>query len=80
MTDETTSGTWKLRGYDTFDGEYYTLPGEYPDQASAEQAARARLGGLNHTQPVSSSGGQGFGGIQDRVFVVRPDGTAYRVH
>jgi hypothetical protein len=69
---------WRLLGYDTFEGEFYTLPDEYPSQAKAEGAAAERLRGLEKSQPSTSSGGQGVDGIQDRVHVVRPDGTSYR--
>ena len=64
---------WKLEGYDTFSEESYSLSGNYPDRQSAEAAARKRLLELERTQPTSSSGGQDEHGIQDHVFVVRPD-------
>lgn len=69
---------WTLLGYDTFSNEWYTLD-SYPSQAAAETAAKARLKELEQTQPSASSGGQGFFGIQDRVYIKRPDGTEYRV-
>lgn len=69
---------WKLLGYDTFSGEDYSLAGAYISQRSAEQAAEAQLKELQQTQPDSETGGQDEQGIQDRVFVVRPDGTKYR--
>ena len=72
---------WKLQGYDTFQGgndAFYPLEGEYDDQAAAEQAALVRLAELEKTQPTQSSGGQSKDGIQDHVYVVRPDGTKYR--
>jgi hypothetical protein len=75
------TGKWSLDGYDTFEGgpdAYYPLEGEYDDEQSAQAAARKRLAELEKTQPSSSSGGQSFGGIQDQVFVVRPDGSKYR--
>ncbi len=68
---------WELEGYDTFSEEYYPLDGEYPDEASAEKAAQARLEELEKSQPSTQSGGQG--GIQDRVYVVKPNGARYRV-
>lgn len=68
---------WRLQGHDAFDGEDYPLDGTFADQAAAENAARARLAKLERTQPSASSGGQT--GIQDQVFVVRPDGTRYRM-
>ena len=69
---------WKIDGYDAFEGEFYPLPGEFSSQEEAEEAASKRLEDLEKTQPKKQSGGQGFFGIQDRVFIVRPDGTSYR--
>ncbi len=72
-------GKWKLKGYDTFEGgsdAFYTLEGEYTNEAAAKKAARSRLKELERTQPSHQSGGQG--GIQDQVYIVRPDGTKYR--
>jgi hypothetical protein len=68
---------WRLQGYDTFSMEDYGLDGEYRDQEAAELAGQERLAELERTQPSASSGGQG--GIQDRVYVVRPDGSTYRL-
>ena len=70
---------FKLEGYDTFEGgpnAYYPLEGEYDDEVSAQHGARNRLEELEEIQPASSSGGQK--GIQDQVFVIRPDGSKYR--
>ena len=36
--------------------------------------ALKRLADLERTQPAASSGGQAPGGIQDRVYIVHPDG------
>jgi hypothetical protein len=69
---------WKLLGYDTFDGMWYALQGEYESEWDARAAAQQRLMELERTQPTESSGGQSSTGIQDRVFIVRPDGTKYR--
>jgi hypothetical protein len=69
---------WRLEGYDTFEGASYPLKGVYGTEAAAQAAARDRLAYLETTQPTASSGGQGRLGIQDRVYVVRPDGTRYR--
>lgn len=68
---------WTLQGYDTFDREHYSLPGHFGSEPEATEAARARLAGLERTQPSSASGGQD--GIQDHVYVVRPDGSRFRV-
>jgi hypothetical protein len=70
---------WSLEGYDTFEGGsdgFYPLDGKYDDELAAQAAARSRMAELEKTQPSSSSGGQG--GIQDQVFIVRPDGSKYR--
>jgi len=85
--------TWKLEGYDTFDGESYP-PGDlhvedgisridglrpsYPDYGSALADARKRLADLERTQPASGSGGQAPGGIQDRVYIIHSDGRRER--
>lgn len=70
----------KLLGYDTFAGEEYALePAEGVEtEAKAQELARQRLEKLEKDQPTSQSGGQGSDGIQDQVFIVRPDGTKYR--
>ena len=72
------SKKWTLEGYDTFEGSSYDLPGEFDSEAEAEKAARAKLNELEKWQPSSSSGGQGFEGIQDRVYIVSPDGRRRR--
>ena len=66
---------WRLEGYDVFAGESYPLEGSYGDEKSAQKAARNRLKQLERDQPTETSGGQG--GIQDRVVIIRPDGTKY---
>ena len=68
---------WGLQGYDTFEEESYHLDGTYDDEASAKIAGFDRLKYLEESQPTSTSGGQK--GIQDRVYIVRPDGTNYRL-
>jgi hypothetical protein len=69
-------GKWKLEGYDAFSSEEYLLDGEFSTEEEACAAARERMSELEKTQPSQSSGGQD--GIQDRVYVIRPDGTKYR--
>ncbi len=68
---------WKLRGHDTFANEDYPLEGEFDTEHDAIMAARLRLRDLEITQPSETSGGQA--GIQDHVYVIRPDGTRFRV-
>lgn len=70
-------GTWHLLGRDALDWGFYPLPGVYASRKEAERAARARLRYLEGFQPTKTSGGQA--GIQDRVYVVGPDGTSYRL-
>jgi hypothetical protein len=70
------SGRWRLRGHDTFAGEDYALRGVFWTEKAAQRAARRRLAELERSQPSATSGGQD--GIQDQVYVVRPDGTSYR--
>lgn len=84
MTDDTERATvvadlWRLEGYDTFEGSEYPLGGVYGTEAAAVKAARDRLAELEKNQPSASSGGQSRAGIQDRVYVVRPDGSKFRV-
>jgi hypothetical protein len=86
--------SWHLEGYDAFDGEYHALgaplapdddklrDGVRPSYESYDEAmadARKRLAYLEKTQPSSWSGGQGFFGIQDQVFIVHPGGRRERV-
>ncbi|MDD5289852.1 MAG: hypothetical protein PHT40_01455 [Patescibacteria group bacterium] len=71
-------GKWGLEGFDTFEDESYSLPGKFDTQEKAEEAATKRLAELEKTQPTSSSGGQSFGGIQDQIYIIRPDGSKYR--
>jgi hypothetical protein len=64
-----------------------TLDGMKPDYGTREEAledAWKRLDELERTQPSGSSegpgsGGQGSFGIQDRVFLIHPDGYHERV-
>lgn len=69
-------GTYRVEGKDGFDPEadYYPI-GEHPAYGEALEAARELLGELNRSQP--GAGGQD--GIQDRVYVVHPDGHRERV-
>lgn len=54
---------WRIRGYDTFAGEWYPLPGIFLSENAAVRAAHRRLKQLEKAQPSSVSGGQD--GIQD---------------
>ena len=67
---------WTLKGYDTFERTEYYLPGEYESEGAALVAAQKQLDSIQKTQPTETSGGQEEG-IQDRVLIVRPDGTQY---
>lgn len=79
----TADGKWKLEGQDVFDMDdddrgFYPLEGEYDTEELAKAAARIRLKELEGTQPSAGSGGQSDNGIQDRVYIVRPDGSKHR--
>lgn len=65
-----------LRGFDTFSSDWYDI-GSYATEAEAKEIAQEVLRENERLQPTSSSGGQS--GIQDRVFIERPDGSRYRV-
>ena len=72
------NGPWRLRGHDSFAGTDYALPGTYRSEAGARRAAGRALKQIERGQPSATSGGQKPGGVQDRVYIVRPDGTSYR--
>ena len=67
---------WKLEGWDVFDTPHYPIEGEYDTEEQAIEAAKLRLIELEREQPTESSGGQN--GIQDKIFIVRPDGSKYQ--
>ena len=85
------SGPWRIEGYDTFGARcapneidpeaLYPLgdPDGYPSKLAAVKAAVEALREIEREQPSAQSGGQGLMGIQDRVFIVKPDGTKFRV-
>lgn len=68
-------GEWKLKGRDKFTGKFYDIFDSYPNEQSAIEMARERRADFGLTQP--SSGSQGRKGVQDKVYIVRPDGTQY---
>ena len=72
------TGRWRLRGLDAFSGEPYALPGVYATEDTARRAAQKRLRALEKTQPTATSGGQNEGGLQDRVYIIAPDGREHR--
>jgi len=80
MNDETgpassrRSNCWRLSGWDTFAHESYPI-GDFPDEASAREAAKKRL--KKYAQSRHRTGGPPPGGIEDLIFVVRPDGSSY---
>lgn len=77
MAEEPVGSPWRLVGYDTFANEWYPLPGTYATEASAIDAALRRLRELEESQPSHQSGGQA--GIQDRVYLVAPEGSRRRI-
>ena len=80
MTTEE-AGNWAVEGYDTFEGgpdAYYPIEDGLGSEAEALIVASAYMTDLERRQPAATSGGQGPYGIQDRVFIVRPDGSRYQ--
>lgn len=71
-------GKWRLERWDTFSLETYPLEGEFNTEKETQDAARLHLAQLEMTQPSEDTGGQEEDGIQDQVYIVRPDGTKYR--
>ena len=67
---------WTLQGYDTFAHEGYRIAGEFDTETAAIAAAKTHLAELEVEQPEASSGGPD--GIQDHIYVIRPDGTRFR--
>ncbi len=74
----TTKNKWKLEGWDVFDAGNYAIEGEYDTEEQVIEAAKLRLLENEKDQPTETSGGQSDRGVQDRVFIVRPDGSKYR--
>ncbi|MEK7100763.1 MAG: hypothetical protein AAB921_01555 [Patescibacteria group bacterium] len=76
------NGKWKLEGCDVFDMPedhgHYPIGGEYDTEDQAIEAAKSRLIELEKSQPTKESGGQSDRGVQDRLYIVRPDGSEYR--
>ena len=73
--------TWKVYGFDAFEGgpdAWYEL-GSYSTYEKALDHAKKKRDELEKTQPSASSGGSGFGGIQDRVYVIHPNGRREQV-
>lgn len=70
---------WTLKGHDTFEGTDYPLPGRFLDEGAAMRAAQKHCREVERSQPSRQSGGQRFGGIQDRIYVVHPSGRAIHV-
>lgn len=71
------TGEWKLCGRDTFALEDYHIS-NFATEELALQAARSYLDNLERRQPTATSGGQAAGGIQDRLYIIGPDGAGYR--
>ena len=70
------ANVYRLTGYDPFSSDYYDIGGEFSTLAEAETAARKELDELEVTQPSAQSGGQD--GIQDRVYIIHPNGQYAR--
>jgi hypothetical protein len=68
------NGKFILHFLDTFAGEGYDdMSKPYATEAEAREAAKNKLLDIKALQPDSSSGGQGVGGIQDRIYIKFPD-------
>lgn len=75
--------TWSVEGYDTFEGgpdAYYTVKDGLGSEADALIVAANYMTELQRRQPTATSGGQGPYGLQDRVFIVRPNGSRYQFY
>ena len=68
---------WGLEGWDTFARESYPLSGSFESREAAMKAALEKLKIIEQQQPAETSGGQS--GIQDRIYIVDPEGQAERV-
>jgi len=68
--------TWGLREKDTFSNEWFDFGERFSSEEDARTAAREILNEHEIDQPTESSGGQD--GIQDQVWIVRPDMSIYR--
>ncbi len=85
------TGKWSVWGYDTFEEEdaWYPIDAdwtktpreikEYDTEDEALARAYSRFDELEISQPSKNSGGQSEWGIQDMVYLQRPDGNRYRV-
>ncbi|HZE99528.1 MAG TPA: hypothetical protein VE981_21160 [Planctomycetota bacterium] len=70
--------SWALIGFDTLANEWYEVS-FFEREAEAARAGLMQLQEIEKTQPTVTSGGQADYGIQDRVYIQRPDGTRYRL-
>lgn len=82
---ESRRSKWRIEGYDTFESQwdmesdpFYPIEGEWDTEEEALKAAKDYLRIIEKHQPTSTSGGQSAAGIQDHVYIVRPDGSKYR--
>lgn len=69
---------WRIEGYDAFDGELYSISGQYDSREEAEKAALEEYKKTEYLQPTESSGGQFNDGIQDRIYIINPEGEKIR--
>lgn len=73
-----TKNKWRIEGWDVFDAGNYKIEGEYDTEEQALEAANLELFELEKVQPTKTSRGQSAMGVQDRIYIVRPDGSKYR--
>jgi len=71
---DTDEGPWQLWGLDTFSNDTYRVSC-HGTEAECLAAAREYLRELEEQQPSELSGGQD--GIQDRLYIVGPNGVRY---
>ena len=70
--------TWRVLGFDAFDEEYYPLSGDFETEDGAKKLASEKFDQINLSQPDEQSSGQDDDGIQDRLFIEKPDGSLIR--
>jgi hypothetical protein len=63
-------GQWTIKGHDTFADEWYPLESGLANEQEAQAAARKHLAEIERLQPQN--------GIQDKVYIVGPDGIHVR--
>lgn len=73
MSEVVNGKGWGVKGFDSFDGEYYTVSEGLPSLVAAEAKAKEQLQDIKKQQADA-------GDLQDRVYIVRPDGSERQFH